>query len=63
ILGVWLSVLIIVWRLSPKIHILQLGTDKAITLGIDVSYIQWVMVLLSALSAAAAVSIAGSIGK
>jgi iron complex transport system permease protein len=62
ILGVWLSVLIIVWRLSPKIHILQLGTDKAMTLGIDVSYIQWVMVLLSALSAAAAVSIAGSIG-
>ncbi|MFM9113546.1 MAG: FecCD family ABC transporter permease [Polynucleobacter victoriensis] len=62
ILGVWLSVLIIVWRLSPKIHILQLGTDKAMTLGIDVSYIQWVMVLWSALSAAAAVSIAGSIG-
>ena len=62
ILGVWLSVLIIVWRLSPKIHILQLGTDKAMTLGLDVSYIQWVMVLLSALSAAAAVSIAGSIG-
>lgn len=62
ILGVWLSVLIIVWRLSPKIHILQLGTDKAMTLGIDVAYIQWIMVLLSALSAAAAVSIAGSIG-
>jgi len=62
ILGVWLSVLILVWRLSPKIHLLQLGTDKALTLGVDVSYIQWMMVLLSALSAAAAVSIAGSIG-
>jgi iron complex transport system permease protein len=62
ILGVWLSVLILVWRLSPKIHLLQLGTDKASTLGVDVSYIQWMMVLLSALSAAAAVSIAGSIG-
>ncbi|MEY2706593.1 MAG: hypothetical protein RI905_344 [Pseudomonadota bacterium] len=62
ILGVWLSVLIIVWRLSPKIHLLQLGTDKAMTLGVDVAYIQWVMVLLSALAAAAAVSIAGSIG-
>jgi iron complex transport system permease protein len=62
ILGVWLSVLILVWRLSPKIHLLQLGTDKAFTLGIDVSYVQWMMVLLSALSAAAAVSIAGSIG-
>ena len=62
VLGVWLSVLIIVWKLSPKIHLLQLGADKAITLGVDVSYIQWVMVLLSALSAAAAVSIAGSIG-
>jgi len=62
ILGVWLSVLILVWRLSPKIHLLQLGTDKASTLGVDVSYVQWMMVLLSALSAAAAVSIAGSIG-
>jgi iron complex transport system permease protein len=62
ILGVWLSVLILVWRLSPKIHLLQLGTDKALTLGIDVSHVQWMMVLLSALSAAAAVSIAGSIG-
>jgi iron complex transport system permease protein len=62
ILGVWLSVLILVWRLSPKIHLLQLGSDKALTLGIDVSYVQWMMVLLSALSAAAAVSIAGSIG-
>ena len=62
ILGVWLSVLIIVWKLSPKIHLLQLGTDKALTLGVDVSYIQWVMVLLSALSTGAAVSIAGSIG-
>jgi iron complex transport system permease protein len=60
--GVWLSVLILVWRLSPKIHLLQLGTDKALTLGVDVSYVQWMMVLLSALSAAAAVSIAGSIG-
>ena len=62
VLGVWLSVLIIIWKLSPKIHILQLGTDKAMTLGVDVSYMQWVMVLLSALSAAAAVSIAGAIG-
>ncbi|MEY4480880.1 MAG: hypothetical protein RIQ84_42 [Pseudomonadota bacterium] len=62
VLGVWLSVLLIVWKLSPKIHLLQLGTDKAITLGIDVTYIQWMMVFLSALSAAAAVSIAGSIG-
>jgi len=62
ILGVWLSVLILVWGLSPKIHLLQLGTDKASTLGVDVSYVQWMMVLLSALSAAAAVSIAGSIG-
>ena len=62
ILGVWLSVLFLVWRLSPKIHLLQLGTDKALTLGVDVSYVQWMMVLLSALSAAAAVSIAGSIG-
>jgi len=62
ILGVWLSVLILVWRLSPKIHLLQLGTDKASTLGVDVSYVQWMMVLLSALSAATAVSIAGSIG-
>ena len=62
VLGVWLSVLIIVYKLAPKIHVLQLGSDKALTLGVDVSYIQWVMVLLSALSAAAAVSIAGSIG-
>jgi iron complex transport system permease protein len=62
ILGVWISVLILVWKLSPKIHLLQLGTDKALTLGVDVSYVQWMMVLLSALSAAAAVSIAGSIG-
>ena len=62
VLGVWLSVLIIIWKLSPKIHLLQLGTDKAMTLGVDVSYMQWVMVLLSALSAAAAVSIAGAIG-
>jgi iron complex transport system permease protein len=62
ILGVWLSVMILVWRLSPKIHLLQLGSDKALTLGVDVSYVQWMMVLLSALSAAAAVSIAGSIG-
>jgi iron complex transport system permease protein len=62
VLGVWLSVLIIVWKLSPKIHLLQLGTDKAMTLGVDVSYMQWAMVLLSALSTAAAVSIAGSIG-
>jgi iron complex transport system permease protein len=62
ILGIWISVLIVVWKLSPKIHLLQLGTDKALTLGVDVSYVQWMMVLLSALSVAAAVSIAGSIG-
>jgi iron complex transport system permease protein len=62
ILGVWISVLIVVWKLSPKIHLLQLGTDKALTLGVDVSYVQWMMVFLAALSAAAAVSIAGSIG-
>jgi iron complex transport system permease protein len=62
ILGVWISVLIVVWRLSPKIHLLQLGSDKALTLGVDVSYVQWMMVFLAALSAAAAVSIAGSIG-
>jgi iron complex transport system permease protein len=32
------------------------------TLGVNVGLIQWVMVLLAALSAAAAVSVAGSIG-
>jgi iron complex transport system permease protein len=62
IFSVWLLVLIFVWKLAPKIHILQLGTDKAITLGVNVTSLHWIMVLLAALSAAAAVSIAGSIG-
>lgn len=62
ILVIWLLVLIVVWKLAPKIHLLQLGTDKAITLGVDVVPLQWGMVFLAALSAAAAVSVAGSIG-
>lgn len=62
LLGIWLFVLLVLVRLTPQIHLLQLGTDKAQSLGVDVSLIQWMMVLLSALSAAAAVSIAGSIG-
>jgi iron complex transport system permease protein len=62
ILILWLIVLVVIWRLAPKIHLLQLGTDKAMTLGVNVGLIQWVMVLLAALSAAAAVSVAGSIG-
>ncbi len=62
ILGVWLSVLLILWKLSPKIHLMQLGTDKAMTLGVDVNHIQWLMVLVSAFATAAAVSIAGAIG-
>ena len=49
-------------KLAPKIHLLQLGTDKALSLGVDVPFIQWMMVLLAALSAASAVSVAGSIG-
>lgn len=62
ILLVWLIVLFFVWLLSPKIHLLQLGTDKAMTLGVNVASLQWIMVLLAALSAASAVSVAGSIG-
>ena len=62
LLGIWLSVLLILMKLAPQIHLLQLGTDKAQSLGVDVPSIQLMMVLLSALSAAAAVSIAGSIG-
>jgi iron complex transport system permease protein len=62
ILGVWLSVLLILWKLSPKIHLMQLGTDKAMTLGVDVTHIQWLIVLVSAFATAAAVSIAGAIG-
>jgi len=62
ILSLWLIVLVVLWRLSPKIHLLQLGTDKAVTLGVDVTSLQWIIVLLAALSAAAAVSVAGSIG-
>jgi iron complex transport system permease protein len=62
ILSLWLIVLVVIWKLSPKIHLLQLGTDKAVTLGVDVTSLQWIIVLLAALSAAAAVSVAGSIG-
>jgi iron complex transport system permease protein len=62
ILGVWVSVLLIVWKLSPKIHLMQLGTDKAMTLGVDVTQLQWLMILLSAFATAAAVSITGAIG-
>lgn len=62
LLGIWLSVLLMLVKLAPQIHLLQLGTDKAQSLGVDVPFIQWMMVLLSALSAAAAVSVAGSIG-
>jgi len=62
LLGIWLSVLLILMKLAPKIHLLQLGTDKALSLGVDVPFIQWMMVLLAALSAASAVSVAGSIG-
>jgi iron complex transport system permease protein len=62
ILSLWLIVLVVIWRLAPKIHLLQLGTDKAVTLGVDVTSLQWIIVLLAALSAAAAVSVAGSIG-
>jgi iron complex transport system permease protein len=62
LLGIWFFVLFILFRLSPQIHLLQLGTDKALSLGVNVPLMQWIMVLISALSAAAAVSIAGSIG-
>jgi iron complex transport system permease protein len=62
ILSLWFIVLVVLWRLAPKIHLLQLGTDKAVTLGVDVTSLQWIIVLLAALSAAAAVSVAGSIG-
>lgn len=62
LLGIWLSVLLILMKLAPQIHLLQLGTDKALSLGVDVPFIQWMMVLLAALCAAAAVSVAGSIG-
>ena len=62
VLGIWFFVFVILVKLSPKIHLLQFGRDKALTLGINVSRIQWAIVLICALCTAAAVSIAGSIG-
>jgi iron complex transport system permease protein len=62
VLGIWFFVFVVLVKLSPKIHLLQFGPDKAITLGVNVSRIQWAIVLICALCTAAAVSIAGSIG-
>ncbi len=62
ILGVWLSVLLIVWKNAAKIHLMQLGADKAMTLGVDIKHIQWLMIMLAAFATAASVSIAGAIG-
>jgi iron complex transport system permease protein len=62
VLGLWLAILIIVMRYATKIHMLQFGHDKAQSLGVDVQSLQWVMILMSSLATAAAVSVAGSIG-
>ena len=62
VVGLWLLILILVMRYAPKIHMLQFGHDKAQSLGVDVKSLQWIMILMSSLATAAAVSVAGSIG-
>lgn len=52
----------IIWRLSGALNLLQLGDEEAHYLGVDVRAVQRVLLLCSALLVASAVAVSGVIG-
>ncbi|WP_213134907.1 FecCD family ABC transporter permease [Citrobacter sp. FP75] len=57
-----LPTVLFVWRLAPALNLLQLGEEDAHYLGVDVRWVQRVLLLCSALLVAAAVAVSGVIG-
>lgn len=52
----------IIWRLSAALNLLQLGDEEAHYLGVDVHAVQRILLLCSALLVASAVAVSGVIG-
>ncbi|MNZ96141.1 Hemin transport system permease protein HmuU [compost metagenome] len=52
----------IIWRLSGALNLLQLGDEEAHYLGVDVHAVQRILLLCSALLVASAVAVSGVIG-
>lgn len=57
-----LPTVLVVWRLAPELNLLQLGEEDAHYLGVDVRWVQRILLLCSALLVAAAVAVSGVIG-
>ncbi|MEG0800053.1 MAG: iron ABC transporter permease [Citrobacter sp.] len=57
-----LPTVFIVWRLASALNLLQLGEEEAHYLGVDVRWVQRILLLCSALLVAAAVAVSGVIG-
>ncbi|MDK9365315.1 FecCD family ABC transporter permease [Lelliottia wanjuensis] len=53
---------LIIWRLAGALNLLQLGDEEAHYLGVDVSNVQRILLLCSALLVASAVAVSGVIG-
>ena len=53
---------LVIWRLTAALNLLQLGEEEAHYLGVDVRIVQRVLLLCSALLVAAAVAVSGVIG-
>ncbi|MFS9434073.1 iron ABC transporter permease [Citrobacter sp. C348] len=57
-----LPTVLFIWRLAPALNLLQLGEEDAHYLGVDVRWVQRILLLCSALLVAAAVAVSGVIG-
>lgn len=57
-----LPTVLFIWRLAPTLNLLQLGEEDAHYLGVDVRWVQRILLLCSALLVAAAVAVSGVIG-
>ncbi|WP_196209104.1 iron ABC transporter permease [Citrobacter sp. Res13-Sevr-PEB04-36] len=57
-----LPTVLVVWRLAPALNLLQLGEEDAHYLGVDVRWVQRILLLCSALLVAASVAVSGVIG-
>ncbi|MEB7781222.1 iron ABC transporter permease [Mammaliicoccus fleurettii] len=60
--GVTLICIIILFAMSHFIKIIQLGDDKAITLGVNVRVVSWCCLLIAAIMTAVIISFTGIIG-
>lgn len=60
--GVTLICIIILFAMSHIIKIIQLGDDKAITLGVNVRVVSWCCLLIAAIMTAVIISFTGIIG-